>query len=176
MAAAWPHGNSHAAVHSTGGPQRPRGRAAADRQNVPAVSPYEPVFGYSRAVRVGDHVFVAGSAAIGPHDETVAIGDPEGQARRALDVINGALQQAGASMEDVVLTRIFLTDLAHAEIVGRVHNEYFHDVKPVTSAVQVAGLLRPEWLVEIEAHAVVGAGASSRTTPGRSGPPAPRRL
>ena len=131
-----------------------------ERQNVPAVSPYEPLFGYSRAVRAGDHVFVAGSASIGPDDETVAVGDPEGQARRAFEVIRGALEQAGASMEDVVLTRIFLTDLANTEIVGRVHNEYFHDVKPVTSAVQVAALLRPEWLVEIEAHAVVGARAS----------------
>jgi len=130
-----------------------------DRQNVPATSPFEPLFGYSRAVRAGDHVFVAGCAAIGPDNETVAIGDPAGQARRAFKVIEGALAEAGASLEEVVLTRFFLTDVADMEAVAKVHAEVFRKTRPVTSAVQVAALARPEWLVEIEAHAVIGARA-----------------
>ena len=124
------------------------------RQNVSAVSPYEESFGFSRAVRAGDHIFVAGCASLGSDNETIGVGDPEKQARRALEVIEGALGEAGASLEDVVLTRVFIVDLDHADIVARVHGEVFGKIRPVTSAVQVAGLLRPEWLLEIEAHAV----------------------
>ncbi len=127
-----------------------------DRKNVAAVSPYAEAFGFSRAVRVGDHVFVAGCAAIGADGANLGVGDAEAQARRCFEVIGGALREAGASLEDVVLTRVFLVDAADADAIARVHGEVFREVRPVTSAVLVAGLLDPEWLVEIEAHAVVG--------------------
>lgn len=127
------------------------------RQNVSAVSPYAASFGFSRAVRAGDHVFVAGCAAIGPDNQNVGVGDPAAQARRCFEVIAAALREAGASLEEVVLTRVFLVDAAHADTVARVHGEVFGAVRPVTSAVVVAALLDPEWLLEIEAHAVVGA-------------------
>lgn len=130
-----------------------------DRQNVPAVSPYAKSFGFSRAVRAGDHVFVAGCAAIGPDGANVGVDDPVAQARRCFAVIGAALEEAGASLEEVVLTRVFLVDAEHANAVARVHGEVFGAVHPVTSAVLVAGLLDPEWLLEIEAHAVVGARA-----------------
>ena len=128
-----------------------------DRQNVVAVSPYEAVFGFSRAVRAGAHVFVAGCAAIGPDNRNVGVGDPAAQARRCFDVIDGALREAGASLQEVVLTRVFLVNADDAEAVARVHGEVFGAVRPVTSAVVVAALLDPEWLLEIEAHAVIGA-------------------
>ena len=126
------------------------------RENIPAVSPYASKFGFSRAVRAGGHVFVAGCASIGTNNETVGIGDPGIQARRCLEVIGDALEQAGSSLEDVVLTRIYLVDLSYTEAVARVHGEVFGAVRPVTSAVVVKELLHPDWLVEIEAHAVVG--------------------
>ncbi len=128
-----------------------------DRQNVTAVSPYEAAFGFSRAVRAGAHVFVAGCAAIGPDNRNVGVGDPAAQARRCFDVIDGALREAGASLQEVVLTRVFLVNADDAEAVARVHGEVFGAVRPVTSAVVVAALLDPEWLLEIEAHAVIGA-------------------
>jgi enamine deaminase RidA (YjgF/YER057c/UK114 family) len=131
------------------------------RKNVSAVSPYADSFGFSRAVRAGDHVFVAGCAAIGPDGKNVGVGDPAGQARRCFQVIEKALGEAGASLAEVVLTRIFLVDPAHADAVAGVHGEVFGEVRPVTSAVVVAGLLHPEWLIEIEAHAIVGAKPTS---------------
>jgi enamine deaminase RidA (YjgF/YER057c/UK114 family) len=134
-----------------------------ERQNVSAVSPYADVFGFSRAVRANEHVFVAGCAAIGSDGRNVGIGDAAAQARRCFEVIELALGKAGASLADVVLTRVFLVDAAHADAVARVHGEVFNTIRPVTSAVLVAGLLDPDWLVEIEAHAVIGARLSAPT-------------
>ena len=128
-----------------------------DRQNISAVSPYADRMGFSRAVRSNDHVFVAGCAAIGADGKNVGVGDAAAQARRCFEVIEGALEQAGSRLADVVLTRIFLVDVADADAVARVHGEVFSSIRPVTSAVVVATLLHPEWLIEIEAHAVIGA-------------------
>jgi enamine deaminase RidA (YjgF/YER057c/UK114 family) len=128
--------------------------ARAHRQQVSSGSPYEPVIGFSRAVRLGPVVAVGGTAPIGPDGETVAPGDPAGQARRCLEIIAAALAEAGARLEDVVRTRIYLTRVEDWEAVGRVHAESFRDVRPASTMVKVAGLLDPAWLVEIEADAV----------------------
>jgi enamine deaminase RidA (YjgF/YER057c/UK114 family) len=126
------------------------------RQRVSSGSPYEPLVGFSRAVRVGDRVIVSGTAPIweGDHvDPDVAV-----QARRCLDIIGRALDEAGATLRDVVRTRTYLLDAADSDVVGRVHGEVFGDVRPATSMIVVAGLLDPRWRVEIEAEAVVGDG------------------
>lgn len=128
-----------------------------ERINVSPVSPYADSFGFSRAVRAGDHVFVAGCAAIGPNGENVGVGDPAAQARRCFEVIEGALREAGASMDEVVMTRIYFVDAAHDDAVAEVHGEVFGHVRPVSTGVVVAALFHPEWLIEIEAHAVIGA-------------------
>jgi enamine deaminase RidA (YjgF/YER057c/UK114 family) len=129
-----------------------------NRQNIPSGSPYEGVIGFSRAVRVGHHVFVSGTAPIGPDRKTVGGGDAYQQARRCLEIIEDALRQAGAQLSDVVRTRIFLVDASEWEKVGRAHGEFFGAVRPASTMVQVARLLDPEWLVEIEADAVMGPG------------------
>lgn len=127
-----------------------------DRQNVSSASPYEPTIGFSRAVRVGHHVFVSGTAPIGPDGQTVGVGDAYAQARRCLEIIEAALLKAGARTSDVVRTRTFLVDASLWEQVGRAHGEYFSAIRPASTMVQVARLLDPDWLVEIEADAVVG--------------------
>ena len=116
-------------------------------------SPYEPLIGFSRAVRVGDRVIVSGTAPVWPDgdvDEDVSV-----QARRCLEIIGEALEEAGATLADVVRTRTYLLDAADSETVGRVHGEVFGDVRPASSMVVVAGLLDHRWKVEIEAEAVV---------------------
>jgi enamine deaminase RidA (YjgF/YER057c/UK114 family) len=118
-------------------------------------SPFEPTIGFSRAVRVGDRVLVSGTAPIWP-DGAACDPDPEAQAARCLEIIIDALAEAGARAEDVVRTRMFLTDPADADAVGRAHGKVFGDVRPAATMVAVAALLRPEWKVEIEAEAVVG--------------------
>ena len=124
------------------------------RRIVPAVSPQAATVGYSRAVREGPHVHVAGTAAIYPEGvETPA--DPYAQAKRCLEIIGDALAELGAEPADVVRTRVYLVDAADWEEVGRAHGEMFGTVLPVTSFVVVAGLLDPRWLVEIEAEAIV---------------------
>lgn len=128
------------------------------RKNISAVSPYADAMGFSRAVRSNGHVFVAGCAAIGPDGENVGIGDAATQARRCFEIIGAALKEAGSSLKEVTLTRIFLVDAADADVVAQIHGEVFGNTRPVTSAVVVAALLHPEWLIEIEAHAVIGAG------------------
>ena len=133
-----------------------------ERQNIDAVSPFAERFGFSRAVRAGNQVFVAGTAAIGPAGENVGVGDPLAQGRRCLEVIGNALEAAGSRLEDVVLTRCFLVDVDHADAVAQAHGEAFGAIRPVTSAVVVAELFDPEWLVEIEAHAVIGSGSARR--------------
>ncbi len=125
------------------------------KQRVQSGSPYEAQFGYCRAVRAGDRIFVAGTAPIGPGGETVGVGDPEAQARRCLRVIGEALEGLGAGMEDVVRTRLYLTRREDWEAVARVHGEVFGSIRPVCTLVVVAGLLDEAWRVEIEAEAVV---------------------
>ncbi|MCJ7527128.1 MAG: RidA family protein [Methyloceanibacter sp.] len=117
-------------------------------------SPYEPVIGFSRAVRVGNIVAVGGTTA-GSGGKPVAIGDPAAQTRAILEIIAKSLQDAGASLKDVIRTRTYLVDIAHWEAVGRVHGEFFADIRPASSMLQVTGFISPDWLVEIEADAVV---------------------
>lgn len=128
----------------------------ADRRLISSGSPYEPAMGFSRAVCVGDRVIVAGTAAIWPDGSCDA--DPEVQAERCLEIILAALAEAGAGPADVVRTRLFITDAAYGEAVGRAHGAVFGEVRPASTIVVVAGLLRPEWKVEIEAEAVLSAG------------------
>jgi enamine deaminase RidA (YjgF/YER057c/UK114 family) len=128
------------------------------RQNISSGGPWEDIVGYSRAVRAGDMVFVAGTTAAQP-DGTVFGGDDAYiQARRCFEIIERALAEAGATMRDVVRTRMFVTDISRWEEVGRAHGEFFREVKPVATMVEVSRLLTPEMLVEIEVEAVVGSG------------------
>jgi enamine deaminase RidA (YjgF/YER057c/UK114 family) len=130
---------------------------AAKRLLVSSGSPYEPVVGFSRAVRVGNIVAVAGTTA-GSSGKPVAIGDPAAQTRAILDTIAKALADAGASLKDVVRTRVYLVNLAHFDAVGRVHGEVFRDIRPANTTLQVSGFVSPDYLVEIEADAVVSSG------------------
>lgn len=123
------------------------------RQRVSSGSPWELLVGYSRAIRVEDRVVVAGTAPQWP-DETVDP-DPGAQARRCLEIIGAALEEAGASLADVVRTRVYLVDAADFDAVGRAHGEAFGEVRPVNTTVIVAGLLDPRWKVEIEAEALI---------------------
>lgn len=123
------------------------------RRNISSGSPFEPVVGFSRAVRVGDRVLVAGTAPIWADDYVDS--DPEAQARRCLEIMLTALAEAGGAPEDVVRTRAYLTDASYADAVGRVHGEAFGAIKPVNTMVVVAGLLDERWLVEMELEAVL---------------------
>lgn len=125
-----------------------------ERQYVGSGSPFEATIGFSRAVRVGDRVLVAGTAPVFPDGSCPA--DAAEQARRCWDIVLEALGGAGAGVADVVRTRQYLTDAADAEVVGQVHGEVFGDVRPASTMVVVSGLLDPRWLVEVEAEAVVG--------------------
>lgn len=125
------------------------------RRRVSSGSPYEPVIGFSRAVRVGDLVCVSGTAPIGPDGKTVGPGDPAAQTRRCLEIIAQALQAAGASLDDVIRTRVYLKRIGDWEAVGRVHGGFFGAVRPASTMVAISTLIDPEWLVEIEADAVV---------------------
>ncbi len=125
------------------------------RQLISSGSPFEPRIGFSRAVRVGNTVSVSGTAPIGPDGKTVGRGDPAAQARRCLEIIADALRRAGADLKDVIRTRTYLTRREDWEMVRAVHGEFFRDVRPASTMIVVAGLLDPEWLVEIEADAVV---------------------
>lgn len=128
-----------------------------DRQLVSSGSPFEPTMGYSRAVRDGRHIFVAGTCAVMP-DGADPPPDAYGQARRCLEIIVAALEQAGGSAGDVVRTRMFLRDLSDAEEVGRAHGELFADIRPASTMLAVTGFLDPRWVVEIEADAIVAEG------------------
>lgn len=119
-------------------------------------SPYEPIIGFSRAVRAGNVVAVGGTTA-GSGGKPVAIGDPAAQTRAILEIIAKALEDAGAGLNDVIRTRIYLVDIAHWEAVGRVHGEFFGDIRPSSSILQVTRFINPDWLVEIEADAVLPA-------------------
>ena len=120
------------------------------RQNISGSSPYEPIIGFSRAVRVENMVYVAGTAPVGAENEGAA-----GQTRRIFAIAEKALTEAGASVQHVVRTRIFLTHVEDWEIVGRVHGEFFSAVRPAATMVVVAALLNPAWRVEIEMDAVI---------------------
>ncbi len=125
------------------------------RTNFSTGTPWEPVVGYSRAVRVGPHVWIAGTTATGPDGRLVAPGDAAGQARQVLENVRIALERAGARLEHVVRTRIYVRDVRDWEAVGRVHGEYFGAIRPASAMVEVSGLVDPAMLVEIEVDAYV---------------------
>lgn len=124
------------------------------RQRVSSGSPYEKTIGFSRAVRIGDRILVAGTAPVWPDGSCPD--DVEAQARRCFEIILEALAQAGATARDVVRTRMYMTDAGDADVIGRVHGELFGEVRPAATMVVVAGLIDPRWKVEMEAEAVVG--------------------
>lgn len=126
-----------------------------DRQRVSTGSPYEPIVGISRAVKAGKLIAVTGTAPLDPNGKTVGVGDPAAQARRCIEIIRDALNELGADLEQVIRTRILLTRIEDWEMVARVHGEFFRDTRPANTIMQVSRFIGPDWLVEIEADAVL---------------------
>ena len=126
-----------------------------ERQHVSSGAPWEKKVGYCRAVRTGPHIAVSGTAPVGVDGEVVGVGDAYLQAKRCLEIIERALAEAGAGLEHVVRTRMFVTDISRWEEIGRAHGEAFGDIRPATAMVEVSALIDPDMLVEIEADAFV---------------------